>query len=428
MKSQRRQFLKGIVAASASLGLPVAGRAAEPSARLNPPAARGKGRRAGRKVFATGAYFSDADDMPEDLFGDLGLMRKGTSAMTMGSGLTSIEPIESVAEWSAKAAALREIFRQTLGTPPLADCPLEVRIENEVDHGTILERRITYLLSPGERTASLLLLPKSANRAGPALLTIHPTGSDGKEQTVGRGEKVDGQLTPAASRRAYGLHLAQRGYVTFSPDLLGSGERIYPGRRAFDNQPLLDEHPHWSGTGKDLHDLRRALDVMQAQPEIDPARIGSIGHSQGAGLTCYLAAVDERVRVGVANCGVWPTRVRENPFHLARTAWWTGRPALRAHFLAGKPAPIDIHELLALAAPRPFLNIAALNDCGFSADDEPLTRPAWENLARNVKKIYALHGVAEKFENVLHLNGHDFHDPVRELAYAFLDRHLRSPG
>lgn len=420
--------MKGIVAASAGLGLPHSGLAAEKSARPNPPTAPGKGRRAGKKIFATGAYFSDATDMPEDLFGDLCLMRKGTRAMTTGSGMTAIEPIASAAEWAVKADALREIFHQTLGSPPPADCPLEIRIESETDRGNILERRLTYLLAPGERTAALMLLPKGAQRAVPAVLTIHPTGADGKEQTVGRGETVDGRLTPAASRRAYGLHLAQRGYVTFSPDLLGSGERIYPGRRAFDNQPLLDAYPHWSGTGKDLHDLRRALDVMQAQPEIDAARLGSLGHSQGAGLTCYLAAVDPRVRVGVANCGIWPTRVRENPFHLARTSWWTGRPALRPYFLAGKPAPIDVHELLALAAPRPFLNIAALNDSGFDAADEPLTRPAWENLARNVGKIYRLLDAEDRFENALHLNGHDFHDPIRERAYAFLDRHLLPPG
>jgi hypothetical protein len=126
----------------------------------------------------------------------------------------------------------------------------------------------------------------------------------------------------------------------------------------------------------------------------------------------------------VANCGVWPTRVHKGPFHIARTAWWTGQPALRPFLYAGKPLPIDVHELFALGAPRPFLNISALNDCGFAAADEALTRPAWENLAHNVRKIYALFGAEEKFEHVLHLDGHDFHDPMRQQAYAFLERYL----
>jgi hypothetical protein len=109
-------------------------------------------------------------------------------------------------------------------------------------------------------------------------------------------------------------------------------------------------------------------------------------------------------------------------------SWWTDRPALRAFCYAGKPLPIDVPELLALAAPRPFINIAALNDCGFGVEEEPLTRPAWDSLARNVQKIYALYGAEDNFQNVLHLNGHDFHDAMRERAYAFVDRAMRGPS
>lgn len=421
MKSRRRNFLKGLLAASAGLGLaPTAPAApATPAKSARPPTAGAR-----KKVFAVPAFFGGAEDLPEDVFGDLCLMRKGPPSMTTGGGPTAIEPITSIRDWAVKSTALGDLFRLILGTPPLVDCPLDIRVEKETVRGDIIERRITYLLSPGERTASLLLMPKGTRPPAPAVLTIHPTTAFGKEQTVGRGESADGKLTPTAVRRAYGLELAQKGYVTFSPDLLGAGERIYPGRKSFDNQPLIDAYPHWSGTGKDLHDLRRALDVMQAMPEIDSTRIASLGHSQGAGLTHYLAAVDHRVKVGVANCGVWPTRVHKGPFHVARTAWWTGQPALRAFLHAGKPVPIDAHELFALGAPRPFLNISALNDCGFSATEEPLTRPVWENLAYNVRKIYALYGAEEKFKCVLHLDGHDFHDPMRERAYTFLERHL----
>ncbi|MBI4624553.1 MAG: acetylxylan esterase [Verrucomicrobia bacterium] len=422
MKSHRRNFLKGLLAASTGLGLTNNSAAVQAADARASTRAEKTGSR--KKVFAVPAFFADADDLPEDVFGDLCVMRKGPRSMTEGGSPTAIEPIMSVREWAVKAAALKDIWRMILGTPPLVDCPLEIRVEKETLRGDIVERRVTYLLNPGERTASLMLIPNGARRPAPALLTIHPTTAFGKEQTVGRGESADGKLTPTAARRAYGLELAQKGYITFSPDLLGAGERIYSGRRSFDNQPFIDAHPHWSGTGKDLHDLRRALDVMQSMSEIDATRIGSIGHSQGAGLTNYLTAVDGRVKVGVANCGVWPTRVHKGPFNIARTAWWTGQPAMRPFLHAGKPPPIDVHELLALAAPRPFLNISALNDCGFSVADEPLTRAVWENLAQNVRKIYALYGAEEKFQSVLHLDGHDFHDPMRVRAYAFLERYL----
>lgn len=419
---RRRRFLQSLLGAGAGLGALLAPRRAAAAAAR--PAAPGVNR------FVSHTFFAGAGDLPEDVYGDLCLIRKGTASMYGGGSPTTLEPIVSADEWRRKAEALREIFRMTLGTPPpgLAECPLGLRIEGERDRGTVIERKVSYLLAPGERVNSLVLLPKGRPGPRPGVLTIHPTTELGKEQTVGRGATENGQVTPAARRRAYGLDLAERGYVTLSPDLLGAGERMFPGRRSFDNQPFIDAHPQWSGTGKDLHDLGRALDVLQAMPEVDASRLGSLGHSQGAGLTCYLAAVDSRVKVGVANCGAYPSRVQHNPFNHARTSWWTGRPALRAYILAGKPLPVDVHELLALAAPRPFLNIIALNDVGFGKEDEPLTRPAWASLRRNVRKIYALHGVEESFENLVHLDGHEFHEPMRAAAFAFVDRHLGGAG
>ncbi len=41
-------------------------------------------------------------------------------------------------------------------------------------------------------------------------------------------------------------------------------------------------------------DLRRAYDVLAARPDIDPARLGFVGHSWGASLGAVLAAVDPR--------------------------------------------------------------------------------------------------------------------------------------
>jgi len=360
--------------------------------------------------------------MPEDIFGDLMLIRKGGPELTRGGGPTTVEPVATREEWAIKAQALRDIFLQTLGEDPRIKCPLSVKVEYEKDQGDHVERRISYLVARDERVALLALIPKSVRRRAPAVLCIHPTQADGKEETVGRGSRAG---TPEGENRAYGLHLVRRGYVTFSPDLLGSGERIYPGLKAFDNTPLYEKYPRWSGTGKDLWDLRRALDVLARIEEVDRTRIGSIGHSQGGGLTGYLMAVDERVKVGVSNCGMWPLRISKNPFNICRTGWWIGRPALRPFAWAGKPMPIDYHELLALSAPRPFMNISALNDCQWKAEEESFTRPAWENLEMNVKKVYALLGAPGGYRQTLHVRGHDFPNEMRDAAYAFLDEALK---
>jgi len=51
-------------------------------------------------------------------------------------------------------------------------------------------------------------------------------------------------------------------------------------------------------------DLRRAVDVLQARADVDPDRIGYIGHSFGAHWGAILAAVDDRVRSAVLMAGV----------------------------------------------------------------------------------------------------------------------------
>lgn len=50
-------------------------------------------------------------------------------------------------------------------------------------------------------------------------------------------------------------------------------------------------------------DRRRAIDWLQAQPDVDPARVGAMGASMGGVATTILAAVEPRVRASVIVLG-----------------------------------------------------------------------------------------------------------------------------
>ena len=52
---------------------------------------------------------------------------------------------------------------------------------------------------------------------------------------------------------------------------------------------------------QNLWDLARALDVLEAHPLVDPARIGMVGLSYGGTVTLFLAALDERVAAAVVS-------------------------------------------------------------------------------------------------------------------------------
>jgi len=138
----------------------------------------------------------------EDLFGDLLLIRKGGPEMEQGGGPTTIEPAVTPAEWEVKAQALREIFRQTLGEDPRIDCPLSLQVDYEKDRGDHIERRVSYMVAPDERVASLALIPKGLSRPAPGLLCIHPTQEWGKEELVGGGGGSGEPLLRAPPRAA----------------------------------------------------------------------------------------------------------------------------------------------------------------------------------------------------------------------------------
>ena len=47
----------------------------------------------------------------------------------------------------------------------------------------------------------------------------------------------------------------------------------------------------------------RAVDLLQQRDEVDPRRIGVIGHSLGGHNAMFVAAFDERLAVIVSSCG-----------------------------------------------------------------------------------------------------------------------------
>ena len=53
-----------------------------------------------------------------------------------------------------------------------------------------------------------------------------------------------------------------------------------------------------------VREMRRALDFLASQPQVNPARLGYVGHSLGAILGSVLLSVDSRVKAAVMMCVV----------------------------------------------------------------------------------------------------------------------------
>jgi cephalosporin-C deacetylase len=102
---------------------------------------------------------------------------------------------------------------------------------------------------------------------------------------------------------------ARKGYVVLSVAPRGklrSMRQFNPGYPGLLTYNIVDRHTY--GYRGFYVDVWRGIDVLLSRPEVDPARIGVTGTSQGGGLTICTAAMRPEVRAAAAGapylCGI----------------------------------------------------------------------------------------------------------------------------
>ena len=175
-----------------------------------------------------------------------------------------------------------------------------------------------------------LLVPDDLVGPAPAVLAVHGHGPDPWLYDAGADAVVGPEPTDPEAARAlraqcppFGTELARAGFVVLAPDLRGFGARSdgWPsGHHLCDLE--LAQHLALGRlplTGH-VHDLRRAVDVLVALPQVDPTRIGAAGFSLGGTLVLHLAALDDRVAAAFVSGGFSDPRAAARiPFDLCGT-------------------------------------------------------------------------------------------------------------
>jgi len=310
-------------------------------------------------------------------------------------------PVKSIADWQKRRASILEAMQQVMGPLPGREkrVPLEIQIEEEVDCGSYLRRRINYAAEPHSRVPAYLLIPKQA-LAGPAkasaILALHQTHPLGQKVVVGLGSSTNDE---------YGVELAQRGFVVLAPP--------YPLLADYD--PDLKSLGYQSGTMKAIWDNIRGLDLLASLPFVRTNGFGAIGHSLGGHNSIYTAVFDERIKVVVSSCG-FDSYVDYKDGNIL--GWTSERymPRLLDYPLA--ELPFDFHELIGALAPRACFINAPIGDTNFK----------WRSVDRVVaaaSRVHALYGRAENLR-VEHPDcAHLFPREMREAAYKVLEDTLR---
>ena len=117
---------------------------------------------------------------------------------------------------------------------------------------------------------------------------------------------VDGRGKSAAARPGQDLEqLAKAGFVVLAIDARGMGEtEVLESEQANDVRPYFGDYDSAMTAlvvGKPLIgmralDISRAVDLLEAREDVDPARILAFGRGNGAASVLYAAVLDERLK------------------------------------------------------------------------------------------------------------------------------------
>lgn len=320
-------------------------------------------------------------------------------------------PVRNTSDWLKRRAEILDGMHAVMGRLPGDEkrCPLEMKVEEEVDCGSYVRRMIRYSSEPGGRVPAYLCIPKSAleRNAKPvsAVLCPHPTdNSIGHGVVVGLGSKAN---------RSYASELAERGYVALAPS--------YPLLAKY--QPDLKALGWQSGTLKAVWDNMRGLDLLSSLSFVRSDAFGAIGHSLGGHNSIYTAVFDERIKVVVSSCGLdsyLDYMGGDEKAWFAEQGWCQTRYMLKLADYRNRlqDIPFDFSEMIGALAPRHVLIVAPLGDSNFKYDSV-------DRLTAAARQVFKLYGVPDNLQ-VEHPDcAHDFPDEMREEAYQLFDAVLK---
>lgn len=316
-------------------------------------------------------------------------------------------------DWHKRRAVLKRRYLELLRDQyKPKKVPLDLRVHEEVVvEGQYRRQLVSYAVEADERAHAYLGIPLKLPGRAPAIVALHGTYAKGKQRVAGLVDNPD---------KAYLDHLCRRGYVVIAPEHFVSGHRI-PAAGPFETGKFYKKHPNWTAVGKFTFEHSIAIDVLQSLDVVDPLRIGALGHSLGGHGTFFLAAYDDRVKASACNCGA--SFFRHNPRVTAwsRDRWYVYFKPIREGLLKGEMPPIDFHEIIALIAPRAFLDVSGLNDGHGPTQRQRLL------MLMKIMDVYELEGAAQNFGFYVHGRGHSVAHESRQLIYGWMDSHLKPP-
>jgi glycerophosphoryl diester phosphodiesterase len=251
-------------------------------------------------------------------------------------------PVTDVFAWSQRRREIRAAWDALLGPwPPLLEEPRLEIVASETRE-SFTQHRVRVQVAPEQVLDGYLLVPAGQ---GPFPGVVVPYYEP--ETSIGRKLEL----------RDFALQLTRRGFVSLSIGAPG-GQARQPDLAGAECQPLA-----YLG-----YIAANCYTALARRADVDPRRIGIVGHSYGGKWALFGSCLDDRYACAVwSDAGIVFDEARQSvnyqePWYLGLDAGRTREPGLVTpeNPRTGAYAQLvarghDLHELHALMAPRPFL-------------------------------------------------------------------------
>jgi dienelactone hydrolase len=298
------------------------------------------------------------------------------------------------------ASDRRKELLSLLGDLPPRNRAVGVERSGVEERGAYVIEKLVLDLNGSEPAPAYFIKPKNASGRLPAVLFNHWHGGEYK---LGKDEmlrpKADGVSSWADA-------IAAQGWCALCADMWAFGGRATRSEMDIFKDMLWKGQVMW---GMMVFDSLRALDYLIARPDVDAARIATVGMSMGSTMAWWAAALDERIKVCVDICCLTDFDALVQAGNLKGHGIYYYVPALRKHFTTS--------QINALIAPRPHLGLAGNLDA--------LTPPkGLDRIDRELREVYARLGKPEHWKLFRQDVAHVETPAMRREALAFLTQFL----
>ncbi len=336
---------------------------------------------------------------PAEFAGDFGEYR---SPLVFNDG----RKVASAADWARRRQEIRDTWQALMGVWPPIDEQPKVEILETERREDFQQYRVRFDYMPDRPVEAHLLVPDGQGRRPAALVVYYDS-----ETSIGLGKPM----------RDFAYQLTKRGFVTLSV-----GNRAATEAKTYGLFWPSQENARLQPLSAFARAAAQAYHVLAQRADVDPARVGVLGHSFGGKWALFAGCLyDKFACVAVSDPGIVfdPNHVSVNywePWYLGyEPGQWRKRGLITAdnpcHGLYARLVAEghDLHELHALLAPRPFF-------VSGGACDQPRQWRALNHLVQ-VNRLLG-------YENRVAMSNREKHEPTaesNEQIYRFFEYFLK---